>query len=56
MEIERHIENGLLQIRRNQSLYEIKEDDKVRLYFEQPFVKIVQDRKQEGHDDNGKKG
>ncbi|OTN94464.1 hypothetical protein A5804_002775 [Enterococcus faecium] len=46
LEIERYIENGLLQIRRNQSLSEIKEDDKVRLYFEQPFVKIVQDRKQ----------
>ena len=46
LEIERYIENGLLQIRRNQSLSEIKEDDKVRLYFEQPLVKIVQDRKQ----------
>ncbi|EMF0094459.1 hypothetical protein O1F49_002688 [Enterococcus hirae] len=46
LEIERWIEKGLIQIRRKQSLSEIREKDKVCFYFEPPFLKMIQDRKQ----------
>ncbi|KXF71666.1 hypothetical protein [Enterococcus faecalis] len=46
VELERYIQKGLLKIRRNQSLSEIGEEDKIRLYFEQPFVKIIQNREE----------
>lgn len=46
IELERYIQKGLLKIRRNQSLSEIGEEDQVRLYFEQLFVKIIQNREE----------
>ncbi|MBO1102853.1 hypothetical protein [Enterococcus hirae] len=46
VKLERYIQKGLLKIRRNQSLSEIGEEDKIRLYFEQPFVKIIQNREE----------
>lgn len=46
LEIEGCIEKGLIQIRRKQSLSEIREKDKVCFYFESPFLKMIQDRKQ----------
>ncbi|EMF0536151.1 hypothetical protein H6231_002476 [Enterococcus hirae] len=46
LEIERWIEKGLIQIRRKQSLSEIREKDKVCFYFDPPFLKMIQDRKQ----------